>query len=174
MEKLNRQSNLLEVSLNKYDDVLVIDCNDVNVFTKFSNLYERFDKLSQNASEEVKKLKNEYAGNSEEDVNVDEIRAYVDVHIRVSKTIMSELDAVFGNDFTKKAFRENYELNPDFVPDEIALSELIEALTPIMEKAYGDRIKRTKSKYNAAKRGKHTQTKEELIAAYREKNGVNE
>lgn len=78
------------------------------------------------------------------------------------------LDKVFGENFCRKVFRENYELNPDFVPDEIALAELVDSLVPIMEKAYGERIKRTQNKYNAGKRGKHTKTKDELIQEFKE------
>lgn len=174
MEKLVRSANLLEVSVNKYDDMLVLNCDDITIFTRFTNLYERFDEMAKDAAKEVEKLKKEYAGKSEDDINIAEIRAYLDVHIRVSKNIMSELDSVFGSNFTKKVFRENYELDSDFVPDEIALAELIEALIPIMEKAYGERIKRTKSKYSAAKRGKHTRTKEELIQGYMGKSGAGE
>lgn len=173
MEKLGRSTNLLEISVNKYDDLLVLDCSDVSIFSRFTNLYTNLDKISKDAAEEVDKLKKEYAGN-EEDVNVNEIQDYLNVHIMVSKKIMGELDSVFGSDFSKKVFRESYEVNPDFVPDEISLAEVVELLVPIMEKAYGERIKRNKSKYSATKRGKHTKTKQELIQGYMGKSGAGE
>ena len=173
MEKLGRRTNLLEISVNKYDDLLVLDCSDVSIFSRFTNLYTNLDKISKDAAEEVDKLKKEYAGN-EDDVNVNEIQDYLNVHIMVSKKIMGELDSVFGSDFSKKVFRESYEVNPDFVPDEIALAEVVESLVPIMEKAYGERIKRNKTKYSAAKRGKHTRTKQELIQGYMGKSGAGE
>lgn len=173
MEKLGRSTNLLEISVNKYDDLLVLDCSDVSIFSRFTNLYTNLDKISKDAAEEVDKLKKEYAGN-EDDVNVNEIKDYLNVHIMVSKKIMGELDSVFGSDFSKKVFRESYEVNPDFVPDEIALAEVVESLVPIMEKAYGERIKRNKTKYSAAKRGKHTRTKQELIQGYMGKSGAGE
>lgn len=173
MEKLGRSTNLLEISVNKYDDLLVLDCSDVSIFSRFTNLYTNLDKISKDAAEEVDKLKKEYAGN-EDDVNVNEIQDYLNVHIMVSKKIMGELDSVFGSDFSKKVFRESYEVNPDFVPDEIALAEVVESLVPIMEKAYGERIKRNKTKYSAAKRGKHTRTKQELIQGYMGKSGAGE
>lgn len=174
MEKLNRNTNLLEISVNKYDDLLVLNCADITVFTKFVNLYEHFNEIADEAAKEVKKLKKEYTGKSEEDININEMRDYLNVHISVSKKIMGELDKVFGSDFTKNAFRENYELDSDFVPDELALAELIESLVPVMEKAYGERIKRTKSKYSASRRGKHTKSKEEMIQGYMGKSGAGE
>lgn len=174
MEKLGRSTNLLEISVNKYDDLLILDCSDVSVFAKFTNLYTNLDKISKDAAEEVEKLKKEYSGENEDDVNVNEIHEYLNVHIRVSKKIMDELNAVFGSDFSQKVFRESYDVNPDFVPDEIALAEVVESLVPIMEKAYGERIKRNKTKYSAAKRGKHTRTKQELIQGYMGKSGAGE
>ena len=42
-----------------------------------------------------------------------------------------------------------------------------------MEKAYGERVKRNKGKYNAGKRGKHTKTKEEILEELKEKSDLN-
>lgn len=167
MRKLS-VSNLLKVSVNKYDDLLVLDCDDMSIFEKFSLLYNNIEKISKEAENEIDELKKKYADGSAEDI--EELRSYVRVNIEYAKKVMSELNAVFGADFTSKVFRENYEINPDFVPSEIALTELIEEMIPIMEEAYGERIKRNKSKYSADKRGKHTKSKDELIAAYKEKN----
>lgn len=174
MEKLSRSTNLFEVSVNKYDDLLILDCDDVTIFQKFSLLYDNIMKISENAEAEVKALKEKYGDKPEDAANADGIRDYVAVNIAFSRKIMGELDAVFGQDFTAKVYRENYEINPDFVPGETALSELIESLVPIMEKAYGNRIERNKGKYSAEKRGKHTKTKEELIAEHTERNGADE
>lgn len=70
----------------------------------------------------------------EDDVNPAQLMAYINVHVMTSQKIMEELDKVFGENFCRKVFRENYELNPDFVPDEIAIAELVDSLVPIMEK----------------------------------------
>lgn len=163
MESL-RVSNLLKVSVNEYDDMLVLDCDDISVFEKFSYSYDMIQKISDAADQEIAGLKKKYKDSSAS--STDEVRSYIAVNMECAKKVMDELNTVFGNDFTNKVFRENYELNPDFVPTMIALTELIEALLPIMEEAYGERIKRNKSKYNSSKRGKHTKTKEELIAEY--------
>ena len=119
--------------------------------------------------EKAETAANEYKQKLEErDYNPAQLMAYINVHVMTSQKIMEELDKVFGENFCRKVFRENYELNPDFVPDEIALAELVDSLVPIMEKAYGERIKRTQNKYNAGKRGKHTKTKDELIQEFKE------
>lgn len=171
MEKLNRSTNLFEVSVNKYDELLVLDCDDIAIFQKFSMLYDNVMKISDEAEEEVKALKEKYGEEIGETANADSIRDYVGVNITFSKKIMSELDDVFGQDFVAKVYRENFELNPDFVPSETALSDLIESLGQVMEKAYGKRIERNKGKYSAAKRGKHTVSSEKQSAG---RNGENE
>lgn len=172
MERLNLNSNILKISLNKYDDTLELDSADMNIYKKFSCLIERFDSIADEAGKRIAVLNQKHKDSDY--YNLDAIMEYVDVNIEYSKMLLNELDEVFGNGFCKKVYRESYELNPDFVPDEYAIVELIEALVPIIEKAYGERIKRTKSKYNAGKRGKHSKTKEQLIEEYKEKNGMNE
>lgn len=167
MERLERATNLLEISVNKQDDLLVLDCNDITVFSRFAHLYENIDKMSESAKKEMEEVKQKFK-DIEDDVNPAQLMAYINVHVMTSQKIMEELDKVFGENFCRKVFRENYELNPDFVPDEIALAELVDSLVPIMEKAYGERIKRTQNKYNAGKRGKHTKTKDELILEFKE------
>ena len=167
MERLERATNLLEISVNKQDDLLVLDCNDITVFSRFVHLYENIDKMSESAKKEMEEVKQKFKG-IEDDVNPAQLMAYINVHVMTSQKIMEELDKVFGENFCRKVFRENYELNPDFVPDEIALAELVDSLVPIMEKACGERIKRTQNKYNAGKRGKHTKTKDELIQEFKE------
>lgn len=173
MEKLIRDNGLFEVSLNKYDDLLVLNCMDLSVFERFTTLYDNVEAISKEANEEMKELNKKYGENTE-DVLTGIVRSYISANVSFSKKVMAELNTVFGNGFTDKVFRENYELNSDFVPDEIALTDLINSLIPIMEKAYGERIKRTKSKYSAKKRGKHTQNKEELIAQHTGKGGSGE
>lgn len=49
MERLERATNLLEISVNKQDDLLVLDCNDITVFSRFVHLYENIDKMSESA-----------------------------------------------------------------------------------------------------------------------------
>lgn len=168
MEKLNRDANLLEVSVNKYDDLLILDCGDLSVFERFTALYGKIDAIAEETRRELKNTEIKYSDVQTEEINVDFISETLNINIAFSKRVLEELNNVFGAGFSEKVFRESYELNPDFVPDELAITELIEALIPVMEKAYGQRIARNRSKYNAGKRGKHTKTKEELISEYKE------
>ena len=175
MEKLNFNSGILRISLNKYDDVLELNSTDLKVFQRFVNLYDKLQEAAGEASRKIKALAEEAAGRedtSEENIGI--MTGILDAKIMFSKKALDELDGVFGEGFTGKVFRENYELDPDFVPDELIITELLESMIPIMEKAYGERMRRHKSKYSAGKRGKHSKTKDELIAEYQEKKAADE
>ena len=171
MENLNFNTGILRIKVNEYGDVLLLDSSDLSIFNRFHALYTRLEELADNADREVEQVVEKYK--EEEEVNIDMVHDYVSLTIRYSENVMQELNAIFGKDFTAKVFRENYELNADFVPDELVLTELIGALIPVMEKAYGERVKRNKGKYNAGKRGKHTKAKEEILEELKEKSDLN-
>ena len=173
MENLVFNNGIIRVKVNEYGDTISLDSNDLNIFNKFMNLYNNLSKLAEQANEEVKKLKKKYDSDTEE-LNMEMVQDYLILNIKYSEKIIPELDAIFGDNFVKKAFRENYELDNCFVPDEMALNELVKAMVPIMEKTYKERAKRNETKYSANKRGKHNKTKDELIAEYREKSDLNE
>lgn len=175
---LNFNTGILRIKVNKYGDELLLNSADSSVFNKFAALYDNVQNIADDANNEVERLKQKYkgldSGDSAEDINLDAIVEITNANIKYIKMIMDELDEVFGEGFTQKVYRENYELDADFVPDELSLIELIEALIPVMEDAYGERIKKTKSKYSATKKGKHTKSKEDLIAEHRKKNAADE
>lgn len=172
MKDFNFNNNILHIKVNGYGDELLLDTMDMTIFERFASLSKKMDVIADESSKELEKISGKYADQQSDDVDAEFIREYIGASVVCSKRILTELDEVFGAGFTGKVFRENYELNPNFAPDELAITELIEALIPIMEDAYGERIKRNKSKYSATKKGKHTKAKDELIAEYKEKNGI--
>lgn len=174
---LKFKTGILHIKVNAYGDELLLDSTKISTFNKFAAMYGNVQKIADDAESEVKQIQQKYKEvnvTNVENVNIEAITELTNANIKYIQMILNELDGVFGEGFAKKVYRENYELDPDFVPDELSVTELIEALIPIMEDAYGERIKRTKSKYSAAKRGKHTKTKEELIQGYMGKSGAGE
>lgn len=168
MRDFNFDSGILHIKVNGYGDELLLNSADMSVFNRFAELYSKVQNIATEAEAEIKHVKEKYS----DQASVDCVKAFINVNIKHVQRIMAELDNVFGEGFVRKVYRENYELNPDFVPDELSITELIEAMIPIMEDTYGERIKRNKSKYSAAKKGKHTKTRDELLAEYKEKNGI--
>lgn len=168
MRDFNFDNGILHIKVNGYGDELLLDSTDRSVFQGFAKMYDEIQIIAEEAGAEVKQIKDRHTDQN----SVDCVKDLIDASIKHVTRIMEKLDEVLGEGFTRKVFRENYELNPDFVPDELAITELLEALVPVMEDAYGERIKRNKSKYSATKKGKHTKSKDELITEYKEKNGI--
>lgn len=169
---LNYNSNLFHVKVNGYGDEIVLNTSDARIFEKFTTLYENLQNAADKAERNMKAIGKKY--NGEDADNLSAVKDYVKEYIAFSQDALKEFDEMFGAGFTKKVFRENYEIDENFVPDEGAITDLIDSLLPIMEEAYGKRIKQNREKYSAGKRGKHNKTKDELIQEYKEKNGANE
>ena len=170
MRDFNFDNGILHIKVNGYGDELLLDSTDMSIFNRFVEMYDKVQKIADELEVELKRVKEEC--DAEGETSTAGVTAYINVYIEHIKKIAAEFDGVFGDGFMHKVFRENYELNPNFVPDELSITELLEAIIPIMEDAYGERIKRNKSKYSAAKKGKHTKSKDELITEYKEKNGI--
>ncbi len=167
---LNFNNSLFHVKVNSYGDEVVLNTADARIFEKFATMYDNLQMLADRAKANMEAVGKKYKDGD----SLEAIKDYAKEYVDFSRDALKEFDEMFGDGFTAKVFRENYELDEDFVPDEAAITELIDSLLPVMEEAYGKRIKRNRQKYSASKRGKHTKTKEELIQEHREKNGVDE
>lgn len=166
-------SNIVEIKANKYGDVIKIDASDRSTVDRFANLIRRIDSLSAEYAEKEKALNEKYANTVPRDGDTDEDEIDVNQIIDRSRLcvesiidIIKEFEKVFGEGCIRKAFRESYELNEDFIPDEYAISEFLDAMIPIMADVYQERFERTKQRYNTKRRGKHNKSKEELIKEY--------
>lgn len=166
---LNFNSSLYRVKVNSYGDEVVLNTADARIFEKFAMLYDNLQSLADRAQANMRAVNEKYGDDTS---NTDAIKDYAREYVAFSRDALKSFDEMFGDGFSRKVFRENYEIDEDFVPDETAITELVEALLPIMEDAYGKRIKRNRQKYSASKKGKHTKSKDELIREYRD--GTNE
>ena len=174
MRELNL-SNIVEIKANKYGDVIKINASDHSTVDRFANLVKRIDELSADFSEKEKELNKKYAGRNisdENDIDIEQIVERSRLYTEAAESIINEFDAVFGEGCIHTVFREAYELNEDYVPDEFAFSDFLDAMIPIMTDIFHERFERNKNRYNAKRRGKHNKTKEELIEEYKEKSGA--
>ena len=148
------ESSLKKIKCNDYDDFIVIDVSDKRTFEKFSNLLNRCTEISDNFQKEMSN-KN-IIETDDEDLKIKQTLEVCQTDIKYINELITEFDGVFGKDSVYKVFRENYENDPEYIPDESQLVDYLEALIPIMEKLFGERFQRNKKKYNVAFRGKHT------------------
>ena len=148
------ESSLKKIKCNDYDDFIVIDVSDKRTFEKFSNLLNRCTEISDNFQKEMSN-KNTIE-TDDEDLKIKQTLEVCQTDIKYINELITEFDGVFGKDSVYKVFRENYENDPEYIPDESQLVDYLEALIPIMEKLFGERFQRNKKKYNVAFHGKHT------------------
>ena len=81
--------------------------------------------------------------------------------------MIEEIDSLFGKDTIRNVFRECYELDEDFVPDEDALIDFVNTVMPVMNDLFDMRTKEIRKKYSP-NRKRHNKTKDELIEELKE------
>lgn len=149
------ESTVKKIKCNDYGDYIAIDVSDKRVFEKYSTLLDNCNKISDRYSADTKDLLVVPDNESEEEQR-DRILKVCRTDVNYINEIIVQLESVFGKDAVRKVCRENYENDPDYIPDESILVDFIEAMLPVMEKLYGERYQRNKAKYNSNYRGKHT------------------
>lgn len=178
MDSLNISvSNVIKIKANDYGDVIAIDMSDSNMVGKFSKLVQNMDIIYDRYAELEKQINEKYKNRTltnEDDVDIEQIIERADFRIKVINDVIDEINNVFGKDTLRKVFRDSYELNEDFIPDEDAINDFLDQMIPIMTKLFNERFDRNKKKYNPNRRGKHNRTKEELLAELKEKSGASE
>lgn len=135
MEKLNLQNdNVIKISVNDEDDLLVINLADRDFPNRF---YQLIQHVEQNIAElEAKK----------DDIGTMGIREQIDADLAVHRTVMEDIDNLFGEETCKKVFG-------DIVPDISLILDFFDKLTPIIQKYSKKRNDRIQQKYSANRKG---------------------
>ena len=166
MREIKLESGIEKIAVKNENDeivcVLKINTADSQITSRFANLLDNVDALANEISKESARLKEKY--NDVDGSNTEYIIEISKFRVGYISKLIEEIDAIFGEDTIKNAYHECYEINEDFMPDEDMLIEFIDSVMPIMGELFEMRFKRNTTKYNATKRGKHTKTKDELIA----------
>lgn len=164
--------NLVKIYVNEYDDFIFLDKSDTTFTRKFAELVEWMEKKQEELEKKGKALDKKYAGKpiisqgEDENVEVDTEQLLLLTGMRVDlfKECVERIDGIFGEGTIRKYFRMSYEHIPDYTPDDAAISDFLEEITPVLEEIYKEKMKRMDSKYNRNRKGKHSKSKEELLA----------
>lgn len=143
-----------EIKVSRGIPITVNDAGEtITMHPENQNFIERFyglvDKL-ENISAELRSEEVSNAGDHEQLIIV----------IDRTKSIMAEIDAMFGHDSCRKIFGEGV------IPSPYLIADFFEQLQPIAEKYANVRQQEIKKKYNNSYKGARTskyRTKEELI-----------
>ena len=169
MEIVRIESNIKEIAIqNERDEtvtVLKINLADSNTSNRFANLIQNLDQASEKYTKEAKALSDKYDGKPIDKDNFDVKQAidYGNAYVSFISECIGEINAVFGENTVQNVYKECYEIDPDFMPDEYALMDFIDGVIPVMNRLFNKKFEENKKRYSVTKRGKHTKTKDELL-----------
>lgn len=174
MEKLVLDNGIKTIAIENQDGELVtvlkINIMKASTAERFAELIQRLNNISEECEREAKKFNKELIGKQSDDIDMEQVIAASRIKVSYLERIINEIDGVFGENTIHNVYSDAYELDPDFVPDEIALVEFVDKVIPVMNSLFGKRFDAYNKKYNANRKGSHTKTKKELIEEYRKKN----
>lgn len=156
----NRQEEKIKLFLNDKDDFIFIDPNNSGVFDRLAEFTEWIEKkrVEQEREEKEVREKNGAAIAYDEEGNISDFNATTMVQLCKIRTdsyreACAKMDSIFGPDTCKKYFRDSYENDANFVPDDICLLEFLEDITPVFNEVFQSRKKKIDLKYNSARKG---------------------
>lgn len=171
----NKASNIQEVIVNDYGDTIRINAADATLRQRYNDflswLYEKTDELAETANQKEKQYADRKIVSEDEEgnaiIDTEQLADSIQMENDFYRECLVKIDGIFGQEIVKKYFRNDYELNPDFIPDEYEFMHFIEEITMVASKVYGIRRKELAGRYGKNRKGKHSRTKEELIAEAR-------
>lgn len=168
----NKSKNIQEVIVNEHGDTIKINGADATLRQKYNDFLSWLNAKVAELTEEAGKKEKQYAGREivsrdEEGnavVDTEQLADSIQMENGFYTECLARLDDIFGQDIVQKYFRSDYELNPDFIPDEYEFMHFIEEITEVASEVYGIRRKELAGRYGKNRKGKHSRTKEELIS----------
>ena len=161
--------------------VLRINTADAATATRFVELVHNLEEVVNLGEDDVNSYREKYKEYEGEDVDnlPDEVRMDIIVdaskmRIGIIEGMIREIDTLFGKDTIRNVFRQSYEMHEDFVPDEDALIDFVNAVMPVMSDLFQTRNEAIRKKYSpnrAARRhnrNKHNKNKNQLIQEYKD------
>ena len=177
-KSISFDTGVKKIEVNDMDGELItvlrIKTSDANVAKKFVEIAGNLDEITNSGDEKAKVFKDKYKEYEEQkfedipdDVKTEIIVDASNVRIEVLEKMIEEIDSLFGKNTIRNVFRECYELDEDFVPDEDSLVDFVNKVMPVMNDLFDMRTKEIKKKYSP-NRKRHNKTKNELIEEYKE------
>lgn len=138
-----RVTSGIVIEVNDNGETITVNAEDQGFIDKFFGLRERLDELAKKmSSTDVKEL-----GEREQ------LRTLIDG----TKEIMTDIDALFGENACRKVFG-------DIIPNPYLIAEFFDQLTPIARQYMDERQKKIDAKYNRNRKGgKKQRSKDEII-----------
>lgn len=161
--------------------VLRINTADAATATRFVELVHNLEEVVNLGEDDVNSYREKYKEYEGEEfdklpdnVRMDIIVDASKMRIGIIEGMIREIDTLFGKDTIRNVFRQSYEMHEDFVPDEDALIDFVNAVMPVMSDLFQTRNEAIRKKYSpnrAARRhnrNKHNKNKNQLSQEYKD------
>lgn len=143
METIKLSTGIKRIAITNEEDVtvavLTIDTNDTHLLNRFLELYDGAQKINGECKSAYKSL-----GLDEKDgITTDDAKNILSVNEKAVNDLIEEIEKMFGKGLIHDIFKENYDLNPKFVPDISLLQSFFEQIMPLLEGAVKKKAKYT-------------------------------
>ena len=137
MQELILDNGIKEIAVKKENGdlitVLKINVADGRTAEKFAQLIDRLNKITDEQNEQKKAMDAKYTGrkivyNGGENVDTEQVIDRSRMNVSYLEKCIEELDLVFGQGTVRNVYRENYEMDEYFIPDEAILNALMIAV----------------------------------------------
>lgn len=135
--------------------VLRINTADAATATRFVELVHNLEEVVNLGEDDVNSYREKYKEYEGEELDKlpDEVRMDIIVdaskmRIGIIEGMIREIDTLFGKDTIRNVFRQSYEMHEDFVPDEDALIDFVNAVMPVMSDLFQTRNEAIRKKYS--------------------------
>lgn len=159
----NRHSErTIKVFVNDFDDYILLDPSDTTLAMRFQRFMAWLNTRGQELQKEAAELDETYKGTpmvteneetGETDIDLEQFGKFAEIQCSFFQEIADKLNEVFGQDVLRKYFRASYEINPEFIPDDLAIQDFLDSITPVMEQVFKTRFDRINAKYNTGRKG---------------------
>lgn len=133
METIKLSTGIKRIAITNEEDVtvavLTIDTNDTHLLNRFLGLYDGAQKINEECKSTYKSL-----GLDEKDgITTDDAKNILSVNEKAVNDLIGEIEKMFGKGLIHDIFKENYDLNPKFVPDISLLQSFFEQIMPLLD-----------------------------------------
>lgn len=157
-----KSENIQSVIVNAYGDEIKINASDATLRGRYTEFIKWMDvrrkELEAECDEKEKFYGDRVAVETKEDgsvsIDAEQLSDMIDIQNRFCADVIKRIDGVFGQDIVNKYFRDDYALNPDFVPDEEQAIQFINEITDAASEIYNMRKQRIDAKYSKNRRKK--------------------
>ena len=133
METIKLSTGIKRIAITNEEDVtvavLTIDTNDTHLLNRFLELYDGAQKINEECKSTYKSL----GLDEKEGITTKDAKDILKLNEKAVNGLIAEIEKMFGKGLIHDIFKENYELNPNFVPDISLLQSFFEQIMPLLE-----------------------------------------